>query len=122
MAIFVRPATWSYDIGLFRAAAADEDELEAMLAAVATPGQALWVVECDQRPAAFAWTASEPGRVRLLRLHVAPGETAVPLLTPLVERMREEAGAGTQWDIAAVAIGGFDASLLTQMLPGPIEA
>ena len=62
MAIFVRPATWSYDIELFRAATADDDQLEALLAAIATPSQALWVVESDERPVAFAWTESEPGR------------------------------------------------------------
>lgn len=38
MAVFVRPATWSYDQELFRSATADEDKedkLEAMLGAIA---------------------------------------------------------------------------------------
>lgn len=108
MAIFVRPAAWSYDIGLFRPAAADEDELEAMLAAIATPAEALWVVERDERPAAFAWTVSKPGRVRLLRLHVAPGETVLPLLTPLLERIREEAGPDARLEMDAGAARGVD--------------
>ena len=112
MAIFVRPATWSYDIELFRAATADEDELEAMLAAIATPGQALWVVESDERPVAFAWTESEAGRVRLLRLYVKPGETALPLLEPLLERIREEAGADVRLEADAGAATGLDAAVL----------
>ncbi len=112
MAIFVRPATWSYDIGLFRAAAADEDELEAMLAAIATPGQALWVAECDQRPAAFAWTAVESALVRLFRLYVAAGETPLPLLTPLLQRIREEVGADARLEIGPRATRGIDGASL----------
>jgi hypothetical protein len=115
MAIFVRPATWSYDIDLFRAAAADEDELEAMLAAIATADQALWVVESDERPVAFAWTATEPGRVRLLRLHVKEGEDALPLLEPLLERIREEAEQDVRLEAPAIALGGIDNAVLTAL-------
>ena len=115
MAVFVRPATWSYDIELFRSAAADEDELEAMLAAIATADQALWVVESDERPVAFAWAKSEPDRVRLLRLHVKPGEEALPLLEPLVERIREEAGQNVRLETDAGAVDGVDDAVLTAL-------
>ncbi len=115
MAIFVRPAAWSYDIGLFRSAAADEDELEAMLAATATADQTLLVVESDQRPAAFAWTARQPGRVRLLRLYVEPGRDPLPLLTPLLERIREEAGANARLETKAGAVDGIDDAVLTAL-------
>jgi hypothetical protein len=105
MAIFVRPATWSYDIELFRAATADEDQLEALLAATATADQALWVAESNERPAAFVWTKRETGCVRLLRVYASPGEDPRPLLTPLLQRIRDEAGAGVRLETDAGASG-----------------
>ncbi len=86
MAVFVRPATWSYDLELFRRATVDEDRLEAMLAAIALADQGLWVVESNQRPVAFAWTEVRRESVRLPLLHVEPGEEPSELLPPLLTK------------------------------------
>ena len=90
MAVFVRPAVWNYDLGLFRAATDDEDRLEAMLAAVALKDQGLWVAESAERPVAFAWTEVAGPIVRLLDLYIGPGEAAGELLDLLLDRIEEE--------------------------------
>ncbi len=92
MPAFARPAAWSYDLDLFRCATDDEDRLEAMLAAVALDDQGLWVVESNQRPAAFAWTTLERQTVRLLQLYVESGATDRELLPPLMQRIEDEYG------------------------------
>lgn len=113
MAVFVRPATWSYDLPLFRAAASDEDELEAMLAAIALPRQGLWVVESRQQPVAFAWIEIHDDTLRLRRLHVATDQPASQLLPPLFERIEEEyADAAPRLEIADASIVGADAAAL----------
>ena len=113
VAVFARPATWSYDLSLLRQAAADEDELEAMMAAIALESQQLWVAESGEQPAAFAWTTVEGDVLRLLCLYVQSGRPALELLPPLLARIEEEhAGALTRLEIPAEVIHGVDGDIL----------
>lgn len=107
MAVFVRPAVWNYDLGLFRAATGDEDRLEAMLAAIALKNQGLWVAESNQRPVAFAWTEIAGPNVRLLDLYIPPGEAAGELLDLLLKRLDEEfAGVCLRLEVSDDTIRG----------------
>ncbi len=113
MAVFVRPATWSYDLELFRRATDDEDRLEAMLAAIALADQGLWVVESNQRPVAFAWTEVRRETVRLPLLHVEPGEEPSELLPPLMSRIEDEyCQRHRRLELAAESIQGVDEETL----------
>lgn len=113
MAVFVRPATWSYDQELFRSATADEDELEAMLGAIALADEDLRVVESNERPVAFAHTAIRRDTLRVLRLFLASGQPALELLRPLLARIEEEhAGRLTRLEIPAESIQGADTEVL----------
>lgn len=87
---FARPAAWTYDQPLLRSAAADEDQLEAMLAAIALDDEGLWVVESDQRPVAFAWTRVDGNLVRLVRLYAAAETEGTELLRALLGRIETE--------------------------------
>lgn len=114
MAIFVRPAVWSYDEALFRSATADEDRLEAMLAAIALPDEGLWVVESNQRPVAFAWSRTDRDTVRLIELYaeageVAADEVALELLQPLLAHVeREHGGKFSRLEVPAESVHGVD--------------
>jgi len=120
MAVLVRPAVWSYDLELFRAAVRDQDQLEAMLAAVALEDEDIWVAESGQRPAGFVWGRRRPEGLRVLLLFIPPDEDAVVILRGLVERLVEEAGApgpdsaaaAGRIDIPAAAIQGADGEAL----------
>lgn len=120
MAVLVRPAVWSYDLELLRAAARDEDQLEAMLAAVALEDEDIWVAERAEQPAGFAWARRRPEGLFVLMLFVAADEDARAILGPLVERLMEEAGVGggVTWgapgrlEIPAAAIRGADEQAL----------
>ena len=108
MACFVRRAAWTYDQPLFRRAASDEDELEAMLAAIARPDEDLWVVERDQRPAAFAWAVLGDRRVDLRRLVVDESSSPARLLAELLGRIeREYALVGHSLRVRAEAVEGL---------------
>ena len=90
MAQFARPAVWTYDQPLLRRATDDEDQLEAMLAAIALGDEGLWVVESDQRPVAFAWTRVDGKIVRIVRLYAAAEAEWTELLAALLGRIETE--------------------------------
>lgn len=109
MAVFVRPATWSYDLELFRSAVADEDRLEAIAAAIAIENEALWVVESDEQPVAFAHVRTGGGIARVASLFVAPGRSALPLVRPLLERIEAPTGGEPlRLEIPTEAVRGVD--------------
>ncbi len=92
MAIFVRPAVWSYDLALFRQAIADDRQLEALMGAVALEEETLLVAECNEVPSAFAWTRTVEGIRRTEQLYVTPGpeERTRRLAAALAQRLKEE--------------------------------
>ncbi len=92
MAMFARPANWTYDQPLFRRATADEERLEAMLAAIALQNEGLWVVESNQTPVAFAWTRREHKAVRMVEFFATSGKIAARSMRLLVERIAESRG------------------------------
>ena len=109
MAVFVRPATWSYDQELFRSATADEDRLEALLAAIAVENEGLWVVESNEQPVAFAHVCTNRGTARMACLFVAPGRSPLELVRPLLERIEEPIeGRIPRLEIPAEAVRGVD--------------
>ncbi len=120
MAVLVRPAVWSYDLELLRAAARDEDQLEAMLAAVALEDEDIWVAERAERPAGFAWGRRQSAGLHVLLLFIPAAEDAVAVLRALVERLIEElSGVGLRGaqgsggiEIPRAAIRGADEQAL----------
>jgi len=109
LAVFVRPATWSYDLELFRSASADEDRLEALLAAIAIENEGLWVVESDEQPVAFAHVCINRGTAQMACLFVSPGHPPLELLRPLLERIEEQIdGRTSRLEIPAEAVRGVD--------------
>jgi len=109
LAIFVRPATWSYDLELFRSASPDEDRLEALLAAIAIENEGLWVVESNERPVAFAHVRTRRGTAHVECLFVAPGPAPLELLEPLLQRIEEPIDGRTpRLEIPAEAARGVD--------------
>ncbi len=116
MAVFARPATWNYDIELFRAAVADEDQLEALMGAIARDDQQLLVAESDEQPAAFAWLQAEKDTVTLLRLHVADDREAQPLVRCLLDRVESDhAPAMRRLEATVDAISGIEDDTLRQL-------
>lgn len=113
MPCFARPATWSYDLPLFREATEDEDRLESLLAAIATPGQGLWVVEENERPVAFAWTVVVPDRLEFQMLYL--GQTPAPevVLRELFRRVAEEPEAERPWRLEVDNVAGASPKALT---------
>ncbi len=109
MAVFVRPATWSYDQDLFRSAFADEDRLEALLAAIAIENEDLWVVESNEQPVAFAHVCIDRGTAQMACLFVSPSHPPLELLRPLLERIEEPIGGRIpRLEIPAEAVLGVD--------------
>jgi len=107
VALFVRPAVWTYDQELFRSATDDEERLESMLAAIAMEDQGLWVVESNERPVAFAWTQIEHDTVRLVELYVKAGEVSGELLRLLITRIEQEhAGKVSRLEVAGKFLSG----------------
>jgi len=107
VAQFVRPAVWDYDQELFRRATDDEERLESMMAAIALEDQALWVVESNERPVAFAWTRMEADAVRLVELYVKPDEPPTEPLRLLIARIEQEhAGKVSRIEVAEKSLSG----------------
>jgi hypothetical protein len=104
MAVFARPAVWSYDLPLFRQATADEDELEALLAAIARPDEAIWVIESDELPVAFAWGHREGSRLRLLRLYRVPQASSPEIIATLMARIDQDASPAMELVVAEPCI------------------
>ena len=92
MLIFSRRATWSQDVDLFRAGAADADQLEALMAAIAIQSQSLWVGEYDQQPVAFIWVVLDDLQLHLARLFVLPEYAQCGVLASLLARLYEHFG------------------------------
>lgn len=90
MAIFARPAVWSYDLPLFRQAIAHELELEGLLAATVEKEEAVWVVEADEQPVAFAWGTRQAEGWRLRHFHVTPHPAAREIRDALWARIAED--------------------------------
>lgn len=120
MAIFARPAVWSYDLPLFREAIADEEQLEALLAAIALKDEAVWVIESNEVPVAFAWGRREGQAVRLMRFYLSPHRASPQIAGALVARIQEQskellqliAPEGSDRELAepAFALAGFHRS------------
>ena len=109
MAVFTRPCTWHYDLGLFREAVADEDRLEELMGAIARDDQQLLVAESNEEPAAFAWLAFDDRTVRLLRLHVADNRPVELLFRSLIDRIESDHGATTsRTEVSRDAISGIE--------------
>ncbi len=113
MAVFVRPATWSYDLELFRSATNDEGRLEAMLAAIALEDEGLWVVESNERPTAFVHAAIEGRVVRMVCLFVGHGVSAADAFPLLLGRLKQEyAARADRLEADVEAIDGVDSAAL----------
>ncbi len=116
MALFVRPAVWTYDQELFRWATDDEERLESMLAAIALEDQGLWVVESNQRPVAFAWTQIERDTVRLVKLYVAAGAVPAEALRLLIARIEQEyIGEVSRLEVAPSSLSGAGPDTLREV-------
>lgn len=109
MALFARPAVWSYDLPLFRQGMADEWELEGLLAATVLEQEAVWVVESDEQPAAFAWGRWEAEELRLVRFYLAPHPAADAIGRVLLARIAKDNGGGSG-DLAAIETALTDAA------------
>ena len=107
MALFVRPAVWTYDQELFRRATDDEERLESMLATIAIEDQGLWVVESNERPVAFAWTQIDRDTVRAVEIHVNAGEVPTEPLRLLITRIEQEySGKASRLEVAEGSLSG----------------
>ena len=116
MALFVRPAVWTYDQELFRSTTDDEERLESMLAAVALEDQGLWVVESNERPVAFAWTQIERDTVRLVEFYVAAGAVPAESLRLLIARIEQEyIGEVSQLEVAPNSLSGAGPDTLREV-------
>ena len=116
MPVFARPATWAYDLELFRAAVVDEDELEALMAAIARDDQQLLVAESDERPTAFAWLSIDGEALEVHRFHVDNGADSEPLARCLLERIAADHG-GTMRPLVLSSKGmsGIEADALRRL-------
>jgi hypothetical protein len=116
VAVFARPAVWSYDLPLFRQAINDEEQLEALLAAIALEDEAVWVAEANQRPVAFAWGRREGASLRLLRFYVSPDAGSPEVAPRLMERIeREGSGQTVELVVAEEIWEGVAATTLPQL-------